>query len=286
MNLESRRAPGWYAAEQNALGRRKCAEGYFVKPAIFDGCTADEDVGRDFRPCGSNSDFERAEEEAVRLANDTVWPGRCRIYQRCSRAIASSKEIRAGNTWINCYNQHSPGSLGAGYKMSGRIRRELQEPHGLEVSGIKQIVADLTQGEQDEVSEAVTGFISAEEKIRGIRPDKRTPAMQNHKCSQSSQEGVLGARHKEDPINKGRRYGKGQKVYACFGTCQLLPHSCHQVQLGLSVFGDTEQIGQLGRRLSGDLAREEYRQARVVCFSSWRRIKIVKGMEVIMPGRI
>ena len=100
----------------------KCAEGYFVKPAIFDGCTADMRIVREeiFGPVATIQIFE-TEEEAVRLANDTVYGLAGAVFTNdAARAIRVIKEIRAGITWINCYNPaYTEGPMG-GIKINGR----------------------------------------------------------------------------------------------------------------------------------------------------------------------
>ena len=126
----------------------KCAEGYFVKPAIFDGCTADMRIVREeiFGPVATIQTFE-TEVEAVRLANDTVYGLAGAVFTNdAARAIRVIKEIRAGITWINCYNPAFTEGTWGGYKMSG-IGRELGT-HGLEEDQeIKQINMNLTPGE-------------------------------------------------------------------------------------------------------------------------------------------
>ena len=182
----------------------KCAEGYFVKPAIFDGCTADMRIVREeiFGPVATIQTFE-TEVEAVRLANDTVYGLAGAVFTNdAARAIRVIKEIRAGITWINCYNPAFTEGPWGGYKMSG-IGRELGT-HGLEeYQEIKQIKMNLTPGEPVRNGNRVY-FLR--KKIRRSRQIKRTPAMQNPTNAGQGiprRRGFTGARHKrEDPINK------------------------------------------------------------------------------------
>jgi betaine-aldehyde dehydrogenase len=57
----------------------------------------------------------KTEEEAVALANDTVYGLAGAVFTSDgSRALRVMKEIRAGITWINCYNptfNEAPGAV-------------------------------------------------------------------------------------------------------------------------------------------------------------------------------
>ena len=85
-------------------------------------------------------------EEAIRLANDTIYGLAGAVFTSdVSRALRVIKEIRAGITWINCYNPTFNEAPWGGYKMSG-IGRELGV-HGLEeYQEVKQININLTPG--------------------------------------------------------------------------------------------------------------------------------------------
>ena len=124
-----------------------CENGYFVRPTIFDNCTSDMTIVREeiFGPVVTVQTFE-TEEEAVAMANDTDYglAGAC-FTSDITRAMRVIKEIRAGITWINCYNPTFNEAPWGGYKMSG-IGRELGV-HGLEeYQEIKQININLTPG--------------------------------------------------------------------------------------------------------------------------------------------
>lgn len=124
-----------------------CANGYFVRPTIFDDCTSDMRIVQEeiFGPVVTIQTFE-TEEEAIRLANDTVYGLAGAVFTNdATRALRVIKEIRAGITWINCYNPAFSEGPWGGYKMSG-IGRELGS-HGLEeYQEIKQINMNLTPG--------------------------------------------------------------------------------------------------------------------------------------------
>lgn len=125
----------------------ECADGYFVKPAIFDNCTSDMRIVQEeiFGPVVTIQTFE-TEEEAIALANDTIYGLAGAVFTNdVTRAIRVIKEIRAGITWINCYNPAFSEGPWGGYKLSG-IGRELGT-HGLEeYQEVKQINMNLTPG--------------------------------------------------------------------------------------------------------------------------------------------
>ncbi len=124
-----------------------CANGYFVRPAIFDRCTPGMKIVREeiFGPVVTVQTF-RTEAEAVALANDTDYGLAGAVFTSdVSRAVRVVKEIRAGITWVNCYNPTFNEAPWGGYKRSG-IGRELGV-HGLEeYQEVKQINLNLTPG--------------------------------------------------------------------------------------------------------------------------------------------
>lgn len=124
-----------------------CAQGFYVKPTIFDHCTPDMTIVKEeiFGPVVTVQTF-RTEEEAIAMANDTEYGLAGAVFTNdLSRAMRVIKEIRAGITWINCYNPTFNEAPWGGYKKSG-IGRELGI-HGLEeYQEIKQININLTPG--------------------------------------------------------------------------------------------------------------------------------------------
>ena len=125
----------------------ECANGYFVRPTIFDNCTSDMTIVKEeiFGPVVTIQTF-KTEEEAVCMANDTIYGLAGAVFTSdITRALRVIKEIRAGITWINCYNPTFNEAPWGGYKMSG-IGRELGI-HGLEeYQEVKQININLTPG--------------------------------------------------------------------------------------------------------------------------------------------
>jgi betaine-aldehyde dehydrogenase len=125
----------------------ECARGFFVRPTIFDNCDASMTIVREeiFGPVVTIQTF-KTEAEAVALANDTVYGLAGAVFTADgSRALRVMKEIRAGITWINCYNPTYNEAPWGGYKMSG-FGRELGV-HGLEeYQEVKQVNINLSPG--------------------------------------------------------------------------------------------------------------------------------------------
>jgi len=124
-----------------------CKDGFFIRPTIFDNCTSDMKIVREeiFGPVVTIQTF-KTEEEAVELANDTPYGLAGAVFSTDgARALRVLKEIRAGITWINCYNPTFNEAPWGGYKMSG-WGRELGI-HGLEeYQEVKQVNINLTPG--------------------------------------------------------------------------------------------------------------------------------------------
>lgn len=129
------------------LDTKECKNGYFIKPTIFDNCTSDMRIVKEeiFGPVVVISTF-KTEEEAIEMANDTPYGLAGAVFTSDgAKALRVIKEIRAGITWINCYNPCFNEAPWGGYKMSG-IGRELGV-HGLEeYQEIKQININLNPG--------------------------------------------------------------------------------------------------------------------------------------------
>ncbi len=125
----------------------ECARGYFVRPTIFDECTSDMRIVKEeiFGPVVTVQTFE-TEAEAIAMANDTPYGLAGAVFTGDgARALRIIKEIRAGITWINCYNPTFNEAPWGGYKMSG-TGRELGIQGFEEYQEIKQININLEQG--------------------------------------------------------------------------------------------------------------------------------------------
>ncbi|ALN72406.1 aldehyde dehydrogenase family protein [Aureimonas sp. AU20] len=113
--------------------------GYFVKPTVFAHVTPDMTVAREeiFGPVLSILSYE-SEEDAVRLANDTVY-GLASYIQSADldRARRVAARMRSGNVYIN-YPAWDPGAPFGGYKQSGNGREyaEFGLEEFLEIKGI------------------------------------------------------------------------------------------------------------------------------------------------------
>ncbi|MCD7855041.1 MAG: aldehyde dehydrogenase family protein [Clostridiales bacterium] len=125
----------------------ECAKGYYVRPTVFDKCTDDMTIVKEeiFGPVVTVQTF-KTEQEAIDMANNTEYGLAGAVFTSDgARALRVIKEIRAGITWINCYNPCFNEAPWGGYKKSG-IGRELGI-HGLEeYQEIKQININLNPG--------------------------------------------------------------------------------------------------------------------------------------------
>ena len=108
-------------------GRRmggELAEGYYIEPTVF----ADVDnrsplaVEETFGPVVSLMRF-RDEDEAVALANDTVYGLNAFLQTNdLGRAHRVARRLEAGSVWVNTFSDLSPQSPYGGYKQSGSGR--------------------------------------------------------------------------------------------------------------------------------------------------------------------
>ncbi|MDD2371057.1 MAG: aldehyde dehydrogenase family protein [Firmicutes bacterium] len=107
---------GGYRVTENGLGK-----GYFVAPTIFvnlpfDSALVQEEI---FGPVLCVQTF-KTEEEAIFYANGTCFGLASGVWsQNIDRAMRVSKKMRAGTTWVNCYNRLMPECETGGYKQSG-----------------------------------------------------------------------------------------------------------------------------------------------------------------------
>ncbi|MGJ4859739.1 aldehyde dehydrogenase [Labrys sp. La1] len=105
-------------------GRVPEGEGFYYPPTILDcdGVDSPSLVEEFFGPVLSIVSFE-TEEEALRLANDTVYGLASGVFtQNLTRAHRLMKGIRAGVVWVNTYRAVSPIAPFGGFGLSGHGR--------------------------------------------------------------------------------------------------------------------------------------------------------------------
>lgn len=105
--------------------RPECGAGWFVEPTIFTGVRPEMRIAREevFGPVLSVIPFDD-EDEAVRIANDTIYGLAAGVWTTSiRRALSMAERLEAGTVWVNTYRAVSYMSPFGGYKRSG-IGRE------------------------------------------------------------------------------------------------------------------------------------------------------------------
>jgi phenylacetaldehyde dehydrogenase len=125
-------------------GSAPAGPGYFVEPTIFVAPRNDLRIVREeiFGPVLTVVPFDTLE-EAVRLANDTVYGLAAGVFtSSLSTAHGLADEIRAGSVWINCYAMLDEAMPTGGFRQSG-WGREAGRVGVEEYTEIKSVVAAL-----------------------------------------------------------------------------------------------------------------------------------------------
>jgi aldehyde dehydrogenase (NAD+) len=105
--------------------RPECGSGWFVEPTVFTGVDPTMRIAREevFGPVLSIIPFDD-EDEAVRIANDTIYGLAAGVWTTSiRRALSLPERLEAGTVWVNTYRAVSYMSPFGGYKRSG-IGRE------------------------------------------------------------------------------------------------------------------------------------------------------------------
>jgi betaine-aldehyde dehydrogenase len=122
--------------------------GWFVSPAIFDGCTDDQSIVREeiFGPVMAVLTFD-TEAEVIARANATEFGLSAGVFTRdISRAHRVIAQLEAGTCWINTYNITPIELPFGGYKLSG-LGRENSRAALDHYSQIKSVYVALTDVE-------------------------------------------------------------------------------------------------------------------------------------------
>ncbi|WP_321936316.1 aldehyde dehydrogenase family protein [Paraburkholderia sp. J8-2] len=129
------------------LSEGALSKGFFMAPTILDECRPEMEIVREevFGPVASIQTFE-TEEQAIAMANDTRYGLAGGVFTTDgARALRVVKALRAGVTWINCYNPTFNEAPWGGYKMSG-YGRDLGVNGLLEYQQVKQVNTNLRPG--------------------------------------------------------------------------------------------------------------------------------------------
>jgi aldehyde dehydrogenase (NAD+) len=120
------------------------ADGYFVKPTIFDGVHNDMRIAQEevFGPVLAVLPF-KTEQEVAEQANKIAFGLSAGIWTRdIKKAHKLVNHLKAGTVWVNCYNQFDPQMPFGGYKLSG-YGRELGK-HSIELyTTVKSVWVNL-----------------------------------------------------------------------------------------------------------------------------------------------
>ncbi len=117
-------ATGEREGARRAFGAEKALSetgGYYVSPCVFVDMTNDMSLARQeiFGPVLAAIPFD-TEEEALRLANDTIYGLAGAVFTRdMDRAHRFSENLHAGTVWINTYDRSNFATPFGGFKQSG-----------------------------------------------------------------------------------------------------------------------------------------------------------------------
>ncbi len=95
--------------------------GYFVEPTIFDQVDNQMRISQEeiFGPVLSTIAFDTAE-QAIEIANNTIYGLAAAVWTRdIDKAIITSRRLRAGVVWVNCFDEGNITVPFGGFKQSG-----------------------------------------------------------------------------------------------------------------------------------------------------------------------
>jgi len=95
--------------------------GYYVEPTVFDDVSNDMRIAQEeiFGPVLSVIGFQDPA-DAVTLANDSMYGLAAAVWTRdVTKAHKVARALRAGNVYVNCYNEDNMSCPFGGYKQSG-----------------------------------------------------------------------------------------------------------------------------------------------------------------------
>jgi len=126
------------------------AHGNYVSPTVFVDIRPEMRIAREeiFGPVVVIMPFDTPE-EAVRLANDTVFGLTAGVWTRDIKlAHRVARAIRAGTVWVNMYNVVTSEAPFGGYRQSGWGREN--GPHAIEAfTEVKQVYVNLAERSVD-----------------------------------------------------------------------------------------------------------------------------------------
>ncbi|CAG2120388.1 unnamed protein product, partial [Medioppia subpectinata] len=127
-----------------AGGHRWGTEGAFVEPTVFADVTDDMTIAKEeiFGPVQSILKFKTLDEVIERANNTTYGLAAGAFTKDVNRALKLTKDLEAGNVWINTYFAFKLQAPFGGYKQSG-IGRECGEESLHEYLEVKSVVIKL-----------------------------------------------------------------------------------------------------------------------------------------------
>lgn len=98
--------------------------GFYVQPTVFDGVNNQMTIAREeiFGPVLSVLTFDEVD-EAITIANDTIYGLAAAVWSKDINLVhRTTRALRAGVVWVNCFDEGDMGVPFGGYKQSGSGR--------------------------------------------------------------------------------------------------------------------------------------------------------------------